>query len=382
MTDEHHRGTAASGADPSLAGRAPRIELRELLALAALLAALWVGAGMSADFAHQQRQHRSALLGEEGAHALQQGRPSDAVNVLRRAVALAPHDMAHRLTLGKALVAMDHPAEALPYIQEVLAVQPVDGEANLVLARILRRLGAADDAEAAYYRAIYGRWAIAQQTLRVQPRLELISLFRQAGQRERLRSALLELSAAFPGDRALQLQAGRELLEAGFADDAARQLRALVERLADPGNGLALLARAEFARGHIVEAYAASGRAVRHSPDDPAASHLHRVSGRMLSLDPDQPRLSSAERRRRIRVLLTEGRGRLAACEVRHLPPTSPSLLPAVDRWVASRRPDGDLGRALLGAVSASLMARCSADLDDDAAGLLLKQLGEGRAAS
>ena len=29
-------------------------------------------------------------------------------------------------------------------------MQPVDGEANLVLARILRRLGAADDAEAAY----------------------------------------------------------------------------------------------------------------------------------------------------------------------------------------------------------------------------------------
>lgn len=66
----------------------------------------------------------------------------------------------------------------------------------------------------------------------------------------RLRAALLELSSAFPGDRELQLQAGRDLLAAGFPDDAARQLRVIDERFADPGRAPVLLARAEFAGRH------------------------------------------------------------------------------------------------------------------------------------
>ncbi|BCS34968.1 hypothetical protein TBR22_A41940 [Luteitalea sp. TBR-22] len=360
--------------------RGAPIDVRAYAGLAAILVGLWLAAGALSGAAHQQRHRRSTQLGAEGSIALEQGRHGEAAYLLRQAVALEPDDPALRLTLGKALAGLDRPQEALPYVKDVLAADPVNGEANLVLARLLRRTGDDDGAEAAYYRAIYGRWRSGQQGLRVQPRLELVSLFRDAGRRERLRAALLELSGAFPGDRALQLQAGRELLEAGFADDAARLLRTLVERFADPGAGVSLLAEAEFARGHLIDAYAAAGRALARDPGDRAAARLHRLSARILSLDPDQPRISSSARRDRIRHLLIEARSRLVACAPPSATAASPTILPAVDRWVTRRSADVEVGRALLAAAASSVAQQCPAPAKDDAAGLLLQQLGAGLA--
>ncbi len=122
-----------------------------------------------------------------------------AVTSLREAVALEPDRPEYRLALAKALVAQGHNREAMPYVNDVLRQEPVHGEANLVLARILRDTGASTEAESAYYRAIFGRWAPAQLASRQQARLELVALYEQAGETARLRAALLELSAAFPG---------------------------------------------------------------------------------------------------------------------------------------------------------------------------------------
>ena len=349
-----------------------------LVAVAVALVALWVAAAVSSRAAHEQRAHRGERAAAHAADALRGGRAAEAVRALRDAVALEPGRAEYRLELAKALVATGKPAEAEPYVHEALRQQPVDGEANLVLARILRQTGSVEDAERAYYRAIYGRWERDALPQRMAARLELVALYRDAGQRHRLRAALLELSTAFPGDRVLQLQAGRELLANGFAADAAQQLRAVVERFAEPGEALGLLARAEFASGNYIEAYAAAGRALRSDPRDEASARLRSLTARVLTLDPDQPRLSVRERTRRVRVLLTEARDRLRGCAGAEGSSSTPSVRPLMTAWLGDRTPDADVGRALLAAVASSLAQRCPPVAEDDALGLVLDGLAEG----
>jgi predicted Zn-dependent protease len=302
------------------------------------------------------------------------GQGDAAVGLLREAVALEPHRPEYRLSLAKALVTVGRPAEAEPYVQEALRQHPVNGEANLVLARIFEQQGNGEEAERSFYRAIYGRWPPSEQTLRMQARLELVNLYRRSGERGRLRAALLELSSAFPGDRELQLQAGRELLGAGFVDDAVRQLGVVVERFADAGGAMTLLAQAEFARGNYVEAYAAAGEAVARDPQDGTAAALRALTARVLALDPDQPRLSVRERATRLRVLLSDVRARLAGCGATS-ERTVDSLLPLLDQWLARPRADADLGRTLLEGAVRRLPAACLPSPDSNAVERVLADL-------
>ena len=165
-----------------------------LVAVVVATAGLWTAASVLSRAAHQQRLLRGERAASSGDAALAAGRVPLAVTSLREAVALEPDRPEYRLALAKALVAQGHNREALPYVNDVLRQEPVHGEASLVLARILRDTGARTEAESAYYRAIFGRWAPAQLASRQQARLELVALYEQAGDTARLRAALLELS--------------------------------------------------------------------------------------------------------------------------------------------------------------------------------------------
>ena len=258
-------------------------------------------------------------------------------------------------------------------MQEVLRQQPVNGEANLVLARIYDHAGDRDEAERTYYQAIYGRWSTAAQPLRMRARLELVEHYRRLGQRSHLRAALLELSSAFPGDRELQLQAGRDLLAEGFIDDAARQLRVVTERFADAGDARVLLARAEFARRNYVGAYAEAGRIRADDPRHLDLAALRALTARILALDPDQPRLSSRERISRLRVLLTDVRGHLLECDGGA---ETAGLRPLVEQWLARRSTDAELGRTLLEAAARKVPARCLPSPQASAVGRIMADLG------
>ena len=343
------------------------------------IALLWTAASVLARTAHDQRVRRADTAVAGAAAAGADGRRETAVALLREAIALEPHRPEYRLALAKALVTVGRPAEAEPYVQEALRQQPVNGEANLVLARILEQQGSREEAERSFYRAIYGRWPPSEQVRRRQARLELVELYRRSGEGGRLRAALLELSSAFPGDRELQLQAGRDLLRAGFADDAARQLRVVVERFADAGDALLLLAQAEFARGRYVEAYAAAGAALANAPQDGQAAALRALTARVLALDPDQPRLSTRERQKRLRVLIAEVRGHLVRCD------TGPkasveSLVLLLDQWLAQRNADAALGRTLVEGAARRLPSGCLSSPDSNAIERVLADLAtEGR---
>lgn len=350
------------------------------MTLAVVVGLLWTAATVLARAAHDQRLYRAGEAARRAATATGAGQHAAAVSHLREAVALDPQQPGYRLNLARALVALGKPAEAEPYVLDTLRQQPVDGLANLVHARILDQQGHVEEAERAYYRAIYGRWPSGDYELRRQARLELVETYRRRGDTARLRAALIELSSAFPGDRALQLQAGRDLLDAGFAEDAARQLQVVVDRFSDPGDALRLLAQAEFARHRYVDAYAAAGKALAHDRADTAAAALRTLTARVLSLDPDQPRLSERERARRLGTLLAAASRRLSACVAARGSSADSPLRPLVERWLARRDRDAAIGRTLTEGLARHLTTACPSPSPDDAVGVLLADLSRGQA--
>jgi thioredoxin-like negative regulator of GroEL len=341
--------------------------------VALFIGVLWAAASFLARTAHDQRVTRAEAAATRAAGAAAEGRRDDAVALFREAVGLQPRQADYRLSLAKALVAAGRPAEAEPYVQEVLRQQPVNGEANLVLARIYDQAGSREDAERTYYQAIYGRWPAAAQPLRMRARLELVDHYRRLGERNHLRAALLELSNAFPGDRELQLQAGRDLLSEGFVDDAARQLRVVTDRFANAGDARVLLARAEFARRNYVDAYAAAGRVVADDPRNAEMAAMRVLTARILALDPDQRRLSARERLSRLRVLLAAVREHLATCDAGA---EVASLRPLVDQWLTRQSTDAELGRTLLEASARQVPASCLPSPHASAVGRLMADLG------
>lgn len=354
----------------------PRPSLARLLAVSAATAMLWAMATLLARQAHDERLRRGQRAAAAGEASLASGQLSQAVVDLREAVVLEPDRQSYRLALARALVAEGRDKEALPYVNDVLRQSPVDGEASLVLARILRGTGSTAEAETAYYRAIFGRWAPEQLASRHQARLELIDLYETTGEIDRLRNALQELSAAFPGDRGLQTHAAERLLAIGSADEAVRVLRGVVTRFADPGDAWTRLANAELRRGNHAAAYQAALSAVARDGADRDARAVRDLTARVLSLDPSLPRLSASERYRRTRRLLGDAQARLAAC------PAAPGAAPdavatAVDGWLRQSRRDGDVGYALLAATARQIRDRCPAPPADDATGVVLRGLTE-----
>ena len=341
--------------------------------VALLIGILWAAASFLSRTAHDQRVTRANAAATRATAAVLTGQRDEAVALFREAVGLEPRQSGYRLSLAKALVAVGRPSEAEPYVQEVLRQQPVNGEANLVLARIYAQAGSNDEAERTYYGAIYGRWPAAAQSMRQRARLELVEYYRRLGERSRLRAALLELSSAFPGDRELQLQAGRDLLAEGFTEDAARQLRVVTERFSDAGDALALLARAEFAGRNYVDAYAAAGRVLAVDRRNEEMAALRALTARILALDPDQRRLSSLERLSRLRLLLGEVRGQLASCKAGA---DIASLRPPIEQWLARASTDVELGRTLLEGAARRLPATCRPSPEGSAVGRILADLG------
>ena len=102
--------------------------------VALLIGILWAAASFLTRTAHDQRVTRAKAAATRATAAVSGGQRDDAVALFREAVGLEPRHPDYRLALAKALVAVGRPAEAEPYVQEVLRQQPVNGEANLVLA--------------------------------------------------------------------------------------------------------------------------------------------------------------------------------------------------------------------------------------------------------
>ena len=115
--------------------------------------------GVAARAYHDARHRGARAQFEQGEAAANAGRTAEALEHYRAALALDRDHAEYRRALAIALISLRRTAEAETHLEQLLEFDPVDGEANLLLARIAAGRGAFTETEAFYQRAIYGRWA-------------------------------------------------------------------------------------------------------------------------------------------------------------------------------------------------------------------------------
>lgn len=354
-----------------------------ILLVVVTLAVLWSLATVLARDLRRQQETRAASRAALGREALAASRTEEGVGHFRAAVALRPERRDYELDLAKALLTLGRTAEAERYLLDVLRVDATNGDAQLALARVQAQQSRMEEAEASYFRAIYGQWPADAERMRAEARLELIDLLAATADRDRVRGQFIQLAASFPGDRTLQMQVGRSLLDFGLADEAARVFQASIDRFADPDVAYAGLAEAELARRDYAAAADAARRALARDPADRASAAMLARATTVSGLDPNQPRLSARERSARTRRLLDLVRTRLAAC-------WADGPLSADDQALADRlaRPLAravtpmvlDEEAALLEEAARRLLAGCASELTDEPVDLALR-LVAGRGA-
>ncbi|EHM03408.1 tetratricopeptide repeat protein [Acetobacteraceae bacterium AT-5844] len=93
----------------------------------------------------QDPDHVGAIIGKS--HVLgAYGRQADAIEVVKRAIALEPENAGNHTWLGQLLLVVGQPAEAEPHFRVAIVHQPQLGAAHIGLARSLERTGRLDEA--------------------------------------------------------------------------------------------------------------------------------------------------------------------------------------------------------------------------------------------
>jgi len=105
--------------------------------------------------AEAERAHRKAIEGDHDPQYLvryavflfRQGRSSEAVAPLTRALQSKPEDFDANLEMGRVLFEQDKLAEALPFLATALKARPASTQAHLLAAKVCQRLGRSSEAE-------------------------------------------------------------------------------------------------------------------------------------------------------------------------------------------------------------------------------------------
>jgi tetratricopeptide (TPR) repeat protein len=259
--------------------------------------------GVAARAYHDARHRGARAQFDLGEAAANTGQTAAALDHYRAALALDRDQPEYRRALAIALISLRRTAEAETHLAQLLEFDPVDGEANLLLARINAGRGAMTETEAFYQRAIYGRWAAESPERRLAARFELIEWLVQMGAIAPARAEQMRLQAEVPDVPFLQLELARRMLALGQPAPAAVILRRELDRRPD-ATVAGDLAKAEMHMGRFVEARASARRALALDPRDRTSRDRLVQINEVLSLDPTQRGLSDDERFRRLQVLL------------------------------------------------------------------------------
>lgn len=281
------------------------------------LVLIGVTTGILARDYHQARRAHAALYFATAERDLAAGRGQEAALHYRAALSLERDNGEYRRRLAVTLLDLRRIGEAESRLDDLLAADPIDGEANLLRGRVAASRGNWRDAEAYYQRAIYGRWPGEELPRRLAARYELVELFEQIGAGTQARAELLRLQSDLPDVPFLQDDVARRFLRLGDADQAARVLRlTLASRPANAWR-LADLARAELAAGRLESARDAARRALAIDPADEDTRERLGAIADALTLDPSARGLSLRERHRRSGLLLTRAIEELEGCLAR-----------------------------------------------------------------
>jgi tetratricopeptide (TPR) repeat protein len=201
--------------------------------------------------------------------------------------------------LGEALLAAGEYPEAEAVLRSQLARAESDGQANLVMARVLEHEGRADDAASYYHRAIYGRWEEGAAARRLEARMALVDLLARSGAKRELLAELLPLADSAIGTRALQRRVAHLFIAADAPDRAVAFFREMLRADPKDGDAYAGLGEAALVLGNFATARADLIEATRLLGESAERAGMLAVADTALALDPTPRRLDAEERHSR-----------------------------------------------------------------------------------
>jgi tetratricopeptide (TPR) repeat protein len=251
-----------------------------------------------------ESEAEAARLFQEGQHLRQEGRSEDAVHQFQAALSISRGNRDYHIALAGALLEAGKVANAESALSDLLQQNSTDGEANLLMARVLVRQGRIPEGISYYHRATFGQWKQDVAGNRARARFELVDLLARQNSKEELLAELLPLQEEAPQDVETQKRIGRLFLAAGSPSRAAEVFRDILRRSQEDAQARAGFAEAEFAEGNYRAAETDYLAAARLKPDEDADRKRADVSRQVLELDPMQRGIGPAERYRRSARLL------------------------------------------------------------------------------
>jgi len=273
-----------------------------------------------------ESQTQGRRLSREGQKLLEEGRGEEAIERFRSALTFERENPDYQLALAHAMLASGKLRDAETVVSDVLERDPVNGSANLTMARILVKQGRLADAGSYYHRTIYGRWPVDAARERFQVRLELVDFLARKGEKEELLAELLPLQAENL-DRKTRESVAQLYLVAGSSARAADMFRAILREQPSDADAQAGLGAAEFARENYRVARAHFQAALRLKTGDAEIAKQLSLANEVLALDPTIRGLSTHERYERSVRLLDLAEQSANQC-------TGSSVAPAVKRRV------------------------------------------------
>lgn len=283
----------------------------------------------------EQRESRAEAKRyfDSGQSLIAQGRPADAVEQFRSAMAVERDNRNYRLALGEAQLAGGQLEQAASTLNDLLESEPFSGAANLTMARVRLRQGDPSAAISLYHRAIYGRWSENPEVHQIEARFELVDLLDRESLKPDLLAELLPLQEQARDDLATRKKLGGLFLDAGSAPRAAEIFRSIVREQPEDADAHAGLGEAEFAAGNYRDAQAEFRASLELRPDDRATRDRLTICDEVLELSPTRRGLSQQEQYDRSRRLVQAILEDVGQC-----PGSSPDpLLDTVDQGLKKR---------------------------------------------
>lgn len=293
--------------------------------------------------------HREELgrrWSDRGRASLNQGRPEQAIESFRTALAYAPSQRSYQLLLAQALAEAGHSEEAFNYFATLWDSEPGSGIINLQLARLAAARNKPKDAANFYRASIYGTWEGDGAVRRRAVRMEFVRYLLQQGDTSAARAELLVVEGNADTDASLDLEIGNLFHRAGDIAEALEAYQKAGDSDPKDPAPFAAAGRLAYSVGRIATAQRLLQRAVRAAEsagkrDDPASRDLPellRQSDRILQIFPS-PQLSSNERAARLLALRALAQKRVEACTTAQHG-LSPQLQQINARWSSSLKND------------------------------------------
>ncbi len=272
---------------------------------------------------------------------MQDGHYAEAAERFKDAVAVERDNRDYRLALAEALLAAKSFPEAESTLNELLQRDSTDGDANLMMARVMVGEMRIPEGVSFYHRAIYGRWNAKAAQNRLRVRYELIDLLARQNDKEELLAELLPLQEEAPADVKTRKRIGQLFLSAGSSARAADVFQGILRRDPQDPDVYAGLGEAEFARGNYPAARSDFLEASRLKPGDKAVEENIRkrleLSEQIMTLDPTRRGLTANERYGRSLKLIALALDEINQCLQRPALPAAQDVLDAANKALKAR---------------------------------------------